>query len=116
MDLQERLEQCRKDKQAIEQQEKELLKKIQEVQNPKWKHGDVFINKGCYGPKIRILIRDLSKLGGSWCITSGDTQHFYWNSYEKACDYINKRLSNKHQEPKHVDIYEYQYNIFERKV
>ena len=63
--LKERLVQCRKDKAAIEKQEKELLERIEAAKVPKLRHGDYGYYRGYKHDPVII-----EKFGGDLYVTN----------------------------------------------
>jgi len=65
MSLEDRLEQAKKDREAINQNIRELEDQIKEEKGPEYKHGDVF--KGIYTNTAYILL----KSGSDWTVVCG---------------------------------------------
>ena len=112
--LEVRESQCKRDIEKL-QQELEQIQKEKECQ-PKWKHGDRFINTGyCLDySKVRVLIN----IHDRWYLTSKNEYItdkiagviFASGTYEACRNYIDLRLSGQH-----CDEYKYIDNIFEGK-
>ena len=105
--LEVRESQCKRDIEKL-QQELEQIQREKECQ-PKWKHGDRFINTfGLRGDhsNVRVLISVNSK----WYLTSKNEYILADRTYEACRNYINQRLSGQH-----CDEYKYIDNIFEGK-
>lgn len=106
MNLDERLTQVRKDKSLLEKEEKEILQKIEDEKKPKWKHGDMFVNKTCRKGK-RVLLKVVFD---EWKIIDEDVASISQHSgtYESCVNYINKRIGKNL-----ADEYVFVRNIFE---
>ena len=105
--LEARESQCKRDIEKL-QQELEQIQKEKECQ-PKWKHGDRFINTGyCLDySKARVLIN----IHDRWYLTSTKNEYIFASgTYEVCRNYIDLRLSGQH-----CDEYKYIDNIFEGK-
>ena len=105
--LEVRESQCKRDIEKL-QQELEQIQREKECQ-PKWKHGDRFINtryRGAYS-NVRVLMNTDNKWN---LMLDHDTNLFIQGTTYEACrDYINPRLNGQYDEYKYID------NIFEGK-